>query len=82
MKYCIAVTEILRRTVIVKTKDAGVDGLEKAIDCVRDAYNAQEIILDADDLVPDYTTGKPASFCVADWIDPDEVQEMDADFTL
>ena len=54
----------------------------KAIDCVRDAYNAQEIILDANDLVPDYATGKPASFCVADWIDPGEIQEMDADFTL
>ena len=40
MKYCIAVTEILRRTIIVKTKDAGVDSLEKAIDCVRDAHNA------------------------------------------
>lgn len=82
MKYCIAVTEVLRRTVIVETKDAVVDGLEMAIDCVRDAYNAQEIILDANDLVPDYTTGKPASFCVADWINPDEIQEMDADFTL
>lgn len=75
MKYCIAVTEILRRTIIVKTKDAGVDSLEKAIDCVRDAHNAQEIILDADDLILDYTTGKPASFCVANWIDPDEIQK-------
>ena len=75
MKYCIAVTEILRRTIIVKTKDAGVDSLEKTIDCMRDAHNAQEIILDADDLIPDYTTGKPASFCVANWIDPDEIQK-------
>ena len=75
MKYCIAVTEILRRTIIVKTKDAGVDSLEKTIDCVRDAHNAQEIILDADDLILDYTTGKPASFCVANWIDPDEIQK-------
>lgn len=32
--------------------------------------------------MPDYTTGKPASFYASDWIDPDEVQEMDADFTL
>ena len=73
MKYCMAVTEVLTRTVIVDTKEAGADNLEKAINCVRNAYNAQEIILDADDLASDYTTGKLASFCVADWIDPNEI---------
>lgn len=48
---------------------------------MREAYNAQEIILDAD-VVPDYATGHPASFCVADWIDSDEIQKKNADFTL
>ena len=78
MKQCIAVTEILRRIVVVDTKEAGTDGLENAIE----AYKAQEVILDAGDLVPDPVTGEPACFCEADWIDPDEIQEMDADFTL
>lgn len=66
MKHCIAVTEVLTGTVIVEIKDAGADSLEKAVDCVRNAYGAQEIVLDADDLTPDYTTGKPASFYAAD----------------
>lgn len=47
MKHCIAVTEVLTKTIIVKIKDAGADSLKSAIDCVRDAYGAQEIILDA-----------------------------------
>ena len=82
MKQCIAVTEILRRNVVVDTKEAGTDGLENAIERVKEAYKAQEVILDAGDLVPDPVTGEPACFCEADWIDPDEIQEMDADFTL
>ena len=73
MKHCMAVTEVLTRTVIVDTKEAGADNLEKAINCVRNAYNVQEIILDADDLESDYTAGKLASFCAADWIDPNEI---------
>lgn len=82
MKHCIAVTEVLTRTVIVDTKEAGADSLEKAIECVKEAYCAQKIVLDADDLVPDPQTGGSAVFGVADWIDPDEVQERDADFIL
>lgn len=82
MKQCIAVTEILRRIVAVDTKDDGADGLENAIKRVKEAYKAQEIILDAGDLVPDPATGEPACFCEADWIGLDEIQEMDADFTL
>lgn len=82
MKQCIAVTEILRRIVVVDTKEAGAGGLENAIERVKEAYKAQEIILDADDLVPDSVTGDSACFREADWIDPDKIQEMDADFTL
>ncbi len=82
MKRCIAVTEVLTRTVIVETKEAGADSLENAIECVREAYNAQKIVLHADDLVPDPATGESAHFCEADWVDPDEVQKKDADFTL
>lgn len=77
MKHCIAVTEILTRTVIV---DA--DSLEQAIECVKEAYDAQKIILDAGDLIPDPTTGESAAFTEADWIEPDEVQKKEADFTL
>lgn len=82
MKHCIAVTEILRRIVVVETKDADADGLENAIERVKEAYKAQEIVLDAGDLAPDPVTGEPADFCEADWIDPDEIQEMNVDFTL
>lgn len=62
MKQCIAVTEILRRIVVVDTKEAGTDGLENAIERVKEAYKAQEVILDAGDLVPDPVTGEPACF--------------------
>lgn len=82
MKQCIAVTEILTRIVIVDTKEAGTDSLEKAFECVKEAYSTQKIVLDADDLVPDPKTGESAVFSVADWIDPDEIQKQDADFTL
>lgn len=82
MKQCIAVTEILRRTVIVDTKEASADSLKNAIECVKEAYKAQKIVLDADDLALDPVTGETASFSEADWIDPDEIQNMDADFTL
>lgn len=82
MKRCIAITEILTRTVIVDTKETGADSLENAIECVKDAYREQKIILHADDLVPDSVTGEPALFCEADWVDPDEIQKKDADFTL
>ena len=82
MKRCIAITEVLTRTVIVETKEAGADSLENAIECVREAYNAQKIVLDADDLAPDPATGESAHFCETDWVDPDEVQKKDADFTL
>lgn len=82
MKRCIAIIEVLTRTVIVETKEAGADSLENAIECVREAYNAQKIVLDADDLVPDSVTGESAYFCEADWVDPDEIQKKDADFTL
>ena len=37
MKQCIAVTEILRRIVVVDTKEAGTDGLENAIERVKEA---------------------------------------------
>ncbi|NDO50683.1 hypothetical protein FMM75_15210 [Lachnospiraceae bacterium MD335] len=82
MKHCIAVTEILTRIVTVDTKEDGEDSLEKVFDRVEDAYYTQEIILDANDLVPDQITGKSASFSVADWIEPDEIQKRDADFIL
>ncbi len=82
MKHCIAVTEVLIRTVIVDTKESGADSLENAIECVKEAYQAQKIVLNAEDLVPNYTTGEPASFCEADWVDPEKVQEAEADFTL
>lgn len=48
---------------------------------MKKAYNAQKIILGKDDLVPDPMTREPADFSEADWIDRDDVQEMDADFT-
>lgn len=82
MKRCIAITEVLTRTVIVETKEADADSLENAIECVREAYNAQKIVLDADDLAPDPATGESAHFYEADWVDPDEIQKKDADFTL
>lgn len=82
MKHCIAVTEVLTRIVTVDIKEDGEGSLEKAIAYVKDAYNAQEIILDADDLVPDQTTGESASFSAVDWIEPNEIQKRDADFTL
>ena len=82
MKRCIAITEVLTRTVIVETKEAGADSLENAIECVREAYKAQQIVLDADDLAPDPATGESAHFCEADWVAPDEAQKKDADFTL
>lgn len=82
MKHCIAVTEILRRIVVVETKDAGADGLENAIERVKEAYKAQEIVLDAGDLAPDLVTREPVDFCEADWIDPDEIQKMNVDFTV
>jgi hypothetical protein len=82
MKHCIAVIEVLIRTVTVDTKETGEKGLKQAIECVKDAYSAQEIILDADDLVPNPATCESAFFGEADWIDPEEVQQKEADFTL
>lgn len=73
MKYCIAVTEILTRYVAVDK-----ESLEDAISYVRDAYDAQKIILDSGDLAPDPATGEPASFSEADWIDRDDAEKMEA----
>lgn len=45
-------------------------------------YNDQEIVLCADDIAPDPTTGEAAYFDEADWIEPEEVMQKEADFTL
>lgn len=78
MKHCIGIIEVLVRPVIVETNETGADSLQKAIDCVRREYDAQNIVLCADDLVPDPVTGEPAFFGEADWIDPEEVQKKEA----
>lgn len=82
MKHCIEIIEILIKPVTVETNETGPGSLQKAIDCVRREYDAQNIVLCADDLVPDPVTGAPAFFGEADWIDPEEVQKREADFTL
>lgn len=70
------------KTVTFETNETGAGSLQKAIDCVKKEYDAQKIILCADDLVPNPVTGEPAFFGEADWINPEEVQKKEADFTL
>jgi hypothetical protein len=82
MKHCISIIEVLVKTVIVETNETGAESLGKAIDRVKKAYNDQEIVLCADDLAPNPTTGEPAYFDEADWIEPEEVMQKEADFTL
>lgn len=72
MKYAIAVQEVLQRIVIVEA-----DNLEKAQSKVKEAYDQQDIVLDSEDLVPDFMTGKSATFSEVDWIDTKDVQEME-----
>lgn len=75
MKHCIEIKEVLVKTVTVETNETGAGSPQKAIDCVKKEYDAQKIVLCADDLVPDPVTGEPAFFGEADWIDPEEVQK-------
>lgn len=72
MKHCIAVQEILQRTVVVEA-----DSIEEAELAVRKAYEAGEIVLDADDLTPDPVSGERCTFFEADWYDKEDVQNMD-----
>ena len=82
MKHCISITEVLVKTVIVETTETGAESLAKAIARVKKAYNDQEIVLCADDIAPNPTTGEPAYFDEADWIEPEEVMQKEADLTL
>lgn len=82
MKYCIGIIETLGKTVIVETDETGEEGLEKAIYRVVKAYDDQEIVLCADDILPNPRTGERVYFGEAGWIDPEEVMQKEADFTL
>lgn len=77
MKHCIGIIEVLVKTVIVETNETGEGSLQKAIDCAKREYDAQKIVLCADDLRPDPITGEPACIDEADWIDPEEVQKKE-----
>lgn len=71
-KYCIAVMETLQRIVVVEQ-----ESLDKAIEYVRNAYDAQKIILGADDLIPDSISGEMAVIMEADWISPEDMEYME-----
>lgn len=76
MKYCLAVEEILRKEVVV---DAG--SLEAAERALEEAYCKGQIVLGAEDLVPNADTGEEKRILEADWYDTEEVQSMRASLT-
>lgn len=76
MKYCLAVEEVLRREVVVEAED-----LETAKEVLERAYRKEEIVLGAEDLVPNAVTGELATMMAADWYDQEAVQAMKTDLT-
>lgn len=76
MKYCLAVEEVLRREVVVEA-----DNLETAKEVLEKAYRKEEIILGAEDVVPDALTGESKTIMTADWYDQETVQAMKTDLT-
>ena len=76
MKYCLAVEEVLRREVVVEADD-----LETAKEVLEKAYRKEEIVLGAEDVVPDALTGESKTITMADWYDQETVQAMKTDLT-
>lgn len=68
MRYGITVRETLERLVVVEK-----DSLEDAIEYVQEAYETEQIVLDAGDVVPVEETGTNAEFFQAEYIDSDEL---------
>ena len=71
-----AVEEVLRREVVVEADD-----LETAKEALEKAYRKEEIILGAEDVVPDALTGESKTIMTADWYDQETVQAMKTDLT-
>lgn len=71
-KFCITVTETLRREIILKS-----DSLEQAVSEVEQAYADGRIILDADDLVCDPVTGETRRIEKAGFYTDEQVQRME-----
>lgn len=71
-KFCITVTETLRREIILKS-----DSLEQAVSNVERAYVDGRIVLDADDLVCDPVTGETRRIEKADFYTDEQVQRME-----
>lgn len=71
-KFCITITEILRKEIVLKS-----DSLEQAVLNVEQAYADGRIILDADDLVCDPVTGEARRIEKAGFYTDEQVQCME-----
>lgn len=71
-KFCITVTETLRKEIILKS-----DSLEQAVSNVEQAYADGRIVLDADDLVCDPVTGETRRIERSGFYTDEQVQRME-----
>lgn len=71
MKYPIAIEALLRRVVVIEA-DSEIDAVLTAAQC----HEQEAIVLSADDLVPDPTTGSLVNIYPADWYDKEMMKDL------